>query len=121
MVRETQQLLEFGTKDPAESLPNISDTFVSDISKFPAEALPKWAKDQYEIAKKSLENAKSQSKFKISIESLVVSGSWNHSLFMNSFGAKKMSTSTYACFQIGFSGASDGIADSEWLYRDSTS
>lgn len=32
-----------------------------------------------------------------------------------------MSTSTYASFQIGFNGDNDGVADSEWLYRDSAS
>lgn len=121
MVKETQQLLTFVTKDPAESLPKISDTFDRDISKFSAEALPKWAERQYEIAKKSLEKVKASSANKIGIESLVVSGSWDRSIFMNSFGAKKMSTSTYACFQIGFNGTREENADSEWLYRDSTS
>jgi len=42
--------------DAAESLPDISDTFTSDISKFSATAIPEWVKAQYIEAKKSLED-----------------------------------------------------------------
>jgi predicted Zn-dependent protease len=121
IVESAELLLGFVTADPAESLPDISDAFESDISKFRADELPEWAKKQYGAVKISLEEAIKTSEFEIGIESLIVSGSWDRSVFMNSFGAKKISASTYASFQIGFSGDNDGIADAEWLYRDSDS
>ncbi len=114
-------MLGFVTADLAESLPEISDAFESDISQFQANELPGWAKKQYDAVKISLDAAIETSKFKIGIESLIVSGSWDRSVFMNSFGAKKISTSTYASFQIGFCGDNNGIADAEWLYRDHNS
>lgn len=113
------QLLGFVTADPAESLPAISDAFESDISQFDPKELPKWASEQYAVVRKSLETAVAGAKFETGIESLIVSGSWNHSVFMNSHGAKKSSTSTYTSFQIGFNGDNDGETNSEWLYRDS--
>lgn len=115
------QLLGFVTADPAESLPIISDAFESDISQFQAADLPKWAAEQYVVARKSLESAVAGAPFETGIETLIVSGSWNHSVFMNSYGAKKSSTSTYASFQIGFNGDNAGETNSEWLYRDSNS
>ncbi len=107
------------TADAAESLPYIDDTFTSDISQFQANAIPDWVKTQYKIAKESLDTTVGKAKFETGIESLVVTGAWGSSVFMNSFGAKKMSTSTYTSFQIGFSGDNQGITDAEWLYRDS--
>lgn len=121
VIAELETLITLPTADPAESIPKIDDALTEDVSRFTSEDMATWAKTQYQVTKKDLEATIAKNPFHLGIESLIVSGSYESTLFMNSYGSEKKSTTSHASYQVAIHGNADGVSDSEWYYRDSSS
>lgn len=67
-IEELESLIQIPTADPAEALPEISDSFSKDLSKFKPEDIDAWCKQQYEIAKEHVEQTLQKSDFSAGIE-----------------------------------------------------